>query len=72
MNKRIYKKVYKRADKKLNNYIKQNKDKRTTLKVEIEEQILSALEKRVFLKEQNRRLNLFDEIKEELIAEGKW
>lgn len=72
MNKRISKKIYKRADEKLNSFIKQNKDKRTTLEVAKEEHILSALEKRVFLKEQEHQMKLFNEIKTELIAEGKW
>ena len=72
MNKRIYKKVYKRADEKLNSFIKRNKDKRTTLEVAKEEPVLSALEKRIFLKEQERQMKLFNEIKAELIAEGKW
>ena len=34
MNKRISKKIYKRANQKLNQYIKLHKDKRTTLEVE--------------------------------------
>ena len=72
MNKRIYKKVYKRADKKLHNYIEQNGEKRTTLEVAKEEHILSTLEKRVFLKAHERQMKLFEEIKSELIAEGKW
>ena len=72
MNKRIYKKVYKRADEKLNSFIKRNKDKRTTFEVAKEEHILSALEKRVFLKEQERQIKLFNEIKAELIVEGNW
>ena len=72
MNKRIYKKVYKRADKKLCDFIKQNKDKRTTLQVANEEHILSKLEKGVFLKAHRRQMILFDEIKTELQLEGKW
>ena len=72
MNKRIYKKVYNRADKKLISYIKANKDKRSTLEVAKTENILSLLETKVFLKEQNKRLKLFNEIKKELISEGEW
>ena len=72
MNKRIYKKVYERAEKKLISYIKTNKDKRSTLKIAETENILSPLERKVFLKEQNKRLKLLDEIKKELISEGNW
>lgn len=72
MNKRICKKVYNRADKKLISYIKANKDKRSTLEVAKTENILSSLETKVFLKEQNKRLKLFNEIKKELISEGNW
>lgn len=72
MNKRIYKKVYKKANKKINDYIEQNKDKRTTFEIVKKEQILSELEKRVFLKVHGRQMKLFNEIKSELIAEGKW
>ena len=72
MNKRIYKKVYKRADKKLHNYIEQNGEKRTTLEVAKEEHILLGLEKKVFLQVHERQMKLFNEIKSELIAEGKW
>ena len=72
MNKRIYKKVYNRADKKLISYIKANKDERSTLEVAKTENILSLLETKVFLKEQNKRLKLFNEIKKELISEGEW
>lgn len=72
MNKRIYRKVYKRANDKLCDFIKQNKDKRTTFEVENDEHILSGLERKVFLKEHNRQMKLFEEIKSELVSEGKW
>lgn len=72
MNKRVCKKVYKRADKKLNDYIEQNKDKRSTFEVAKEEHILSTLERKVFLKVQERQIKLFNEIKTELIEEGNW
>lgn len=72
MNKRIYKKIYKRADEKVTNFIKRNKDKRSTFEIAKEEPVLSALEKRIFLKEQERQIKLFNEIKAELIKEGNW
>lgn len=72
MNKRVCKKVYKRADKKVRDFIEQNKDKRSTFEVVKEEHVLSALERRVFLKEQERQIKLFNEIKAELISEGNW
>ena len=71
MNKRICKKVYKRADKKTSDFIEQNKDKRSTFEVAKEEHILSALEKDVFLKEQERRIKLVNEIITELIEEER-
>lgn len=71
MNKRICKKVYKRADKKASDFIEQNKDKRSTFEVAKEEHILSALEKDVFLKEQERRIKLVNEIITELIEEER-
>lgn len=62
MNKRIYRKIYKRADKKLIEYIIRNKDKRTTFQVANQENILSALEKRVFNKEQIFWIRLTEEL----------
>lgn len=66
MNKRIYRKIYKRADKKLMEYIIRNKDKRTTFQVANQENILSALEKRVFNKEQNFWIRLTKELLTEI------
>lgn len=57
---------------KLNQYIRQHNDKRTTFEIERDEHILSPIERYVFLKKQNRYMKLFNEIKDELIAEGKW
>lgn len=48
MNKRISKKIYKRANQKLNQYIQLHKDKRTTLEVEQSEHILLPFERNVF------------------------
>lgn len=62
MNKRIYRKIYKRADKKLMEYIIRNKDKRTTFQIANQENILSALEKRVFNKEQIFWIRLTEEL----------
>lgn len=68
MNKRISNKIYKRAEKKLSIF-RSKEDKRSYLEIENEERILSSIERRVFLKEQKRRINLvntiLDEIKEE-------
>ena len=71
MNKRIAKKVYKRAEKKLLT-CRTPQEKRSTLQVELEDCVLSSLERKVFLKEQYRRIRLLTEIKESLIQEGKW
>lgn len=70
MNKRIFKKIYKRAEKKLAAYRKM-KDKRSYLELEKEECILSRLERKIFFREQNKRLSLVNEIIEELKAEGQ-
>ena len=69
MNKRISKKIYKRANQKLNQYIQLHKDKRTTLEVEQSERILLPLERNVFLSKQRKYMKL---IKNELIDEGNW
>ena len=71
MNKRILKKVYKRAERKLLAASKPY-DNRSTLEIEQRERILSPLERKVFLREQALRGVLFEQVKAELIAEGKW
>ena len=71
MNKRISKKIYKRANQKLNQYIQLHKDKRTTLEVEQSKHIL-PFERNVFLSKQRKYMKLFNEIKNELIDEGNW
>ena len=72
MNKRISKKIYKRANQKLNQYIQLHKDKRTTLEVEQSEHILLPFERNVFLSKQRKYMKLFNESKNELIDEGNW
>ena len=72
MNKRISKKIYKRANQKLNQYIQLHKDKRTTLEVQQSEHILLPSERNVFLSKQRKYMKLFNEIKNELIDEGNW
>lgn len=71
MNKRICKKVYKRAEEKLMAAIKLG-ETRTIQQIAKEDRILTPLEYRVFLKGQNWDLRLFEKVKAELIAEGKW
>ena len=71
MNKRIQKKVYKRAEAKLMAARKPG-ETRSTLQQAKEDGILTPLEHRVFLKGQNWDLRLFEKVKAELIAEGKW
>lgn len=74
MNKRIRKKIYKRAEQKLLEvYAKdRNFPKRSTLAIELEEHILSPIERKVFLREQYRDLALFNKVVEELKTEGSW
>lgn len=74
MNKRIRKKVYKRAEQKLLEVYANDRNfpKRSTLTIELEEHILAPLERKVFLKEQYRDLSLFNKVVEELKSEGLW
>jgi hypothetical protein len=74
MNKRIRKKAYKRAEKKLLEVHAKDRNfpKRSTLTIELEEHILTPLERKVFLREQYRDLALFDKVVEELKSEGLW
>lgn len=71
MNKRIQKKVYKRAEAKLMAARKPG-ETRSTLQQAMEDSILTPVERRVFLKMQNYSQRLFEEIKAELINERKW
>lgn len=69
MNYRISKKIYKRADRKLKSFIAANHDKRTTYDIVKEENILSGLERNIFISKQNkwtkRINNIVDELKTE-------
>lgn len=68
MNKRIYKKIYKRSENKLAAYIELG-NQRSYLKIARNERVLSGLERKIFIKEQNRRIKLVNEILEELKIE---
>ncbi|WP_456110927.1 hypothetical protein [Roseburia inulinivorans] len=69
MNHRISKKIYKRADSKLKAFIAANHDKRTTYDIAKEENILSGLERSIFIAKQDKwakRINgIVDELKTE-------
>jgi len=72
INKRTERKIYKRANKKLDSNRRQN-DKRSYLEQITEEPcLLTGVERRVFILEQNRRCLFMDSIIAELKAEGKW
>ena len=71
MNKRIRKKVYKRAEEKLFEAVKPG-EIRSIQQIAREDNILSPLEYKVFHEVQRKILKVFEEIKAELIAEGKW
>lgn len=72
MNYRISKKIYKRADSKLKSFIVTNHDKRTTYDIAKEENILSGLERSVFISKQNKWMKRINDIIDELKAEGQW
>ena len=72
MNYRISKKIYKRADSKLKSFIVTNHDKRTTYDIAKEENILSGLERSVFISKQNKWIKRINDIIDELKAEGQW
>lgn len=71
MNYRIAKKIYKRADSKLKLFIATNHDKRTTYDIAKEENILSGLEKSIFISKQNKWMERLGKIVDELKAEGQ-
>ena len=54
MNYRISKKIYKRADFKLKSFIAANHDKRTTYDIAKDENILSGLERSIFISKQDK------------------
>jgi hypothetical protein len=68
MNKRIFKKIYKRAEYKL----EQNKKPRDRRTYEEKLQVLSSIELKVWNIKQNILCNITDSIIKELKAEGKW
>lgn len=69
MNYRISKKIYKRADSKLKSFIVTNHDKRTTYDIAKEENILSGLERSVFISKQNKWTKRINDIVDELKSE---
>lgn len=69
MNYRISKKIYKRADFKLKSFIAENHDKRTTYDIAKEENILSGLERSIFISKQNKWMKRINNIVDELKAE---
>mgnify|MGYP000074288519 FL=1 len=69
MNYRISKKIYKRADLKLKSFITTNHNKRTTYDIAKEENILSGLERSIFISKQNKWMKRINNIVDELKAE---
>ena len=68
-NYRISKKIYKRADFKLKSFIAANYDKRTTYDIAKEENILSGLERSIFISKQDKWTKRINNIVDELKAE---
>lgn len=71
MNKRIRNKIYKKAEKKLDDFRTLCNDKRTYFQISKEENILSGLEKKIFVKEQKKLIRLTNEILTEIELEQK-
>lgn len=69
MNKRIRNKIYKKTEKKIDSFRTLCNDKRTYLQISKEENILSGLEKKVFIKEQNKIIKFTNEILAEIELE---
>lgn len=69
MNHRISKKIYKRADLKLKAFIAANHDKRTTYVIAKGENILSGLERSVFIAKQDKWTKRINDIVDELKIE---
>lgn len=69
MNHRISKKIYKRADSKLKAFIAANHDKRTTYDIAKTENILSGLERSVFISKQDKWTKRINDIVDELKIE---
>lgn len=72
MNRRIRKKVYNRAEEKLFAAARKPGESRTIQQIAREDDILSPLEQKGFESQQRKMRKVFEEIKAELIAEGKW
>lgn len=69
MNHRISKKIYKRADLKLKAFIAANHDKRTTYDIAKRENILSGLERSIFIAKQDKWTKRINDIVDELKTE---
>lgn len=69
MNYRISKKIYKRADSKLKAFITINHDRRTTYDIAKEENILSGLERSIFISKQDKWAKRINNIVDELRIE---
>lgn len=68
MNKRIRKKIYKRAHKKLESY-RTPVDHRSYFEIAKEGHVLSDLERRVFLNEEKKWINFTNSVLEEIKTE---
>ena len=71
MNYRISKKIYRRADSKLKSFIAANHDKRTTYDIAKEENVLSSIERSIFISKQDKWTKRINEIVDELNAEER-
>lgn len=71
MNYRISKKIYRRADSKLKSFIAANHDKRTTYNIAKEENVLSSLERSIFISKQDKWTKRINDIVDELKAEER-
>lgn len=69
MNKRIRNKIYKIAENKLDNFRTLYNDKRTYLQIAKEENVLSGLEKKIFIGKQNKIIKFTNEILSEIKME---
>lgn len=69
MNKRIRNKIYKIAENKLDNFRTLYNDKRTYLQIAKGENILSGLEKKIFIEKQNKIIRITNEILSEIKME---
>ena len=71
MNYRISKKIYRRADSKLKSFIAANHDKRTTYDIAKEENVISSLERSIFISKQDKWTKRINDIVDELKAEER-